>query len=281
MARWNWRNIFRFRLRTLLLVFSALSVWLGFHVHSTEKQRDAVAAIQKYGGWVRYDFQYPSGEYDWNDFDSKARSPVPRWLIDRLGFDFFHDVVHVSLNYSEDSGKRDENHNPSDEALQYLPEFSDLRVLLLSDTQASDTSMQYLAKLKKLECLMMWDVTNVTDAGAAHLGGLRNLHYIHLTTSQITDNSLAMFARLPKIRGLSLQFNDFSDKGLKDVSRCKDLENLWVCGRSDRPNEITDAGLKQLENLTKLTHLGIQNTRITPKGLDQFSKAVPGCRVSK
>lgn len=281
ITRWHWKNIFRFRLRTLLLAFSILSVWLGFHVHSTERQRDAVAAIQKYGGWVRYDFQYPSGEFHWSDFNSKARSPVPRWLLDRLGFDFFHDVVQVSLNYSEDSGKREENHNPTDEALQHLPEFSNLRVLLLSDSQASDASMQYLARLKKLECLMMWDVTNVTDAGAAHLENLQNLNYIHLSSSQITDKTLIMFARMPKIRGLSLQFNDFSDEGLKHVSQCEDLETLWVCGRRERPNEITDAGLKRLENLTKLTELGVQNSCITPAALDQFSKAVPGCKVHK
>jgi hypothetical protein len=262
-----------------LLAFTGLSLWLGFHVHSTQKQRTAVAAIHKYGGWVRYDFQFPSGEYSWKGFDAKARSSVPRWLVDRLGVDFFHDVVQVNLNYSEDSGKREENHNPSDEALQYLPDFPDLRVLLLSDTQASDSSMQHVARLKKLEHLYMWDVANVTDAGAAHLDGLRNLQYIHLSSSQITDKSLAVFSGLPKIRGLSLQFNYFTNEGLTCVSRCRELEDLWLCGRRERPNEITDAGLKQLEKLTKLTTLGIQNTHVTPEGLDHFSKALPGCKV--
>ncbi len=63
------------------------------------------------------------------DFDPKAESAVPKWLLDRLGLDFFYSVVQVNLNYSEDGGKREENHNPTDEALQRLANLPNLRVL--------------------------------------------------------------------------------------------------------------------------------------------------------
>ncbi|MEX0610934.1 MAG: hypothetical protein WD738_11480 [Pirellulales bacterium] len=275
----SWRNVFRFKLRTLLLAVTIVSVWLGVHVHSTEKQRQSVTAIQRYGGWLRYDFQFPTGEYFYNRFDPNARSRVPRWLLNRLGIDFFHDVVQVNLNYSEDSGRRKENHNPSDEALQHLQDFPKLRVLLLQDTQASDSSMRHLAGLKKLEYLFMWNVANVNDAGVEHLRNLRNLRYIHLSTSQITDKSLAVFARLPKIKGLSLQFNHFTDEGLEHVACLEQLETLWVCGQSEMPNKITDAGLKYLENLKNHTSLGIQYTQVTPKGMEAFKKAAPACKV--
>jgi len=277
----SWRRLFRFRLRTLLLVVTVLSFWLAFHVRSAERQQKSIAAIREYGGWIRYDFQFSSGEYGPRKFDAKARSPIPKWLLDRLGIDFFHDVVQVNLNYSDDSGEREENHNPSDEALQYLGGFPDLRVLLLSDKQASDSSMRHLAGLKKLEHLYMWDVTHVSDDGMSHLRGLRNIHYIHLDSSQITDKSLAIFAQMPKIQALSLQFNQFTDEGLEHVSHCRNLESLWVCGRQEeRPNLITDAGLKRLQNLTKLKQLGIQNTLVTSDGIENFSKAVPACIVN-
>lgn len=275
----GWRNVFRFRLRTLLLAFTAFSVWLGFHVQSARKQRQSTASIVQYGGWIRYDFQFPNGEYSHKGFDPKARSRVPKWLLERLGVDFFHDVVQVSLNYSEDSGKREENHNPSDDALQYLHGFPDLRVLLLSDTQASDSSMRHMAGLKNLEYLFMWDVRNVTDVGVAHLCELKRLRYIHLSSSQITDKSLAVFASLPEIEGLSLQFNHFTDKGLEDVSRHEQLRTLHVCGEREQKNRITDAGLKHLENLNMLTELGIQNTDVTPRGVEGFLRAVPGCKI--
>src|SRR6188474_2962240 len=75
----GWRNLFRFRLRTLLLAFTAVSVWLAFHVQSTRVQRQSAASIAQYGGWIRYDFQFPAGDYSHKGFDSKARSPVPSW----------------------------------------------------------------------------------------------------------------------------------------------------------------------------------------------------------
>ncbi len=125
------RRLFQFRLRTLLVLLTALSVWLGLHVRSVRMQQDVVQAIHDYGGWIRYDFQFPSGQFSHKDFDPKAESAVPKWLLDRLGLDFFYSVVQVNLNYSEDGGKREENHNPTDEALQRLANLPNLRVLLL------------------------------------------------------------------------------------------------------------------------------------------------------
>ena len=80
----NWRNLFRFRLRTLLLAMTVASIWLGLHVHSARMQERSVAAIHEYGGWVRYDYQFPAGAYSPKDFDDQARSAMPKWLVERL-----------------------------------------------------------------------------------------------------------------------------------------------------------------------------------------------------
>jgi hypothetical protein len=273
------RRWFQFGLRTLFLVTTALAVWLGIHTHRARQQRDAVAAIRRYGGWVRYDYHFPSGAYTYKDYDGNAESPFPSWLVDYLGIDFLHSVVQVNLNFSEDSGARQENRNRTDEALRYLPQLPNLRVLLLEGTQARDESLRYLAGLRKLERLYMWDVTEVSDAGAAHLSGLRNLRLIHLSNSKITDVSLKRFAKLPKLEELSLQFNHFTDEGLEHVAQRTALQSLWVCGRLDRENPITDAGLEHLKALKHLQSLGIQNTRVTDEGVADFAKAVPQCRI--
>jgi hypothetical protein len=155
-------------------------------------------------------------------------------------------------------------------------------VLLLSDTQASDLSMRHLAGVAKLEYLYMWDVANVSDAGVAYLKGLKELRLIHLSRSRITDKSLAVFANMPKLNVLSVQFNQLTDEGLQYVAHLPDLERLWVCGKEDdEPNEITDAGLSHLESLRKLISLGIQNTRVTPAGVEAFLRATPGCKIIK
>src|SRR5688572_23870144 len=95
----NWRRFVRFRLRTMLVALTGVSILLGLHVNRTRVQEKSVTAIRQYGGWVRYDFQFPSDEFSSKDFDPKARSWVPQPFLDSLGVDFFHDVVQVNLNY--------------------------------------------------------------------------------------------------------------------------------------------------------------------------------------
>ena len=271
----------RFGLRTLLLLTTVLAVWLGIHLQRTKAQREAVDAIQKYGGWVRYDYQFPSGAYADSDYKGKALPLVPAYLIQLLGIDFFCSVVQVNLNYSEDSGARLENHNQSDAALQHLPNLPNLRVLLLSDGQATDDSLRYVGKLKRLETLYMWDVAKVGDTGVAHLAYLSRLKYVHISTSRITDKSLEIFAGMPQMEGLSLQFNSFTDRGVKQLTKLPRLESLWVCGRNERVNAITNSALADLEELKGLKELGIQHTEISPEAVSQFQLAVPGCKVHR
>lgn len=274
------RQLFRFRLRTLLVVFTITSIWLALHVTSTHRQQDAVKAIREYGGWVRYDFQYPSGQFSSNDFDSKAKSWVPQWALNRLGVDFFHGVTFVSLNYSGDSGTRAENGNLTDDALKHLPKLPKIRVLLLSDTQATDSSMPHLAALSKLEYLYMWDAIRVSDIGTANLQPLKKLKYIHLSSSQITDKTLQVLGELPRLEGLSLQFNDFSDEGLQHLDKLPDLKSLWVCGPEQSANGITDKGLDILAERHNLTRLGVQNTKVTDLGLASFEEKFPKCQIA-
>ncbi|MEZ6072985.1 MAG: hypothetical protein R3C10_22655 [Pirellulales bacterium] len=246
-----------------------MAVWLAWHVHLARRQQQAVAAIREYGGWVRYDYQFPSGAFSYKNFDPKAESAVPRWVLDQLGPDVFHDVVQVSLNYSEDSGTREVNGNSSDDALQHLPKLPDLRVLLLSETQASDESMRYLAQLPRLEHLYMWDVHQVSDAGVEHLRKLKNLRSVHIGHSQITDKSVDILTRCPKIESLSLQGHRFTDRTFEYASRRPNLKSLVVGLGSVT---FTDDGLAHLEGLTELERLGIQQGQITDSGVIHLVK---------
>jgi hypothetical protein len=264
----QFRKPFQFSRRTFPVVLTAFAVWLGLYVHRTRMQEDAVQAIHNFGGWVRYDFQYPTGSYSVKDFDPKAKSGVPKWLLDRLGLDFFHSVVYVSLIYSTDSGKREENSNPSDKALQHLPKLPNLRTLLLAGTQASDASMRHLAKLKRLEQLYMWDVSKVSDIGVQHLKHLTNLEGIHISESRISVGALRVFGQLKEIESLSVQGNHFTDTGLSYLANSTKLKVLWV---GLGPNQITDEGICHLCQLEELETLGLQNTHVTAKGLERLS----------
>ena len=121
----------------------------------------------------------------------------------------------------------------------------------------------------------------MTDAGVSHLRGMRNLKYVHISKSQITDTSLEILAALPKIEGLALQFNSFTDNGVKELVALKHLRSLWICGKRDRRNNVSDDSLQFLLNLPKFDSLGVQHTNVTLDFETRLLARHPKCSVSR
>ena len=102
------RHRLKISLRAMMLVILVLGLWLGWRVNKAREQREAVAAVQRYGGWVHYDYEFVNGKL------TSGRSPrAPRWLRGLLGDAFFQEVRQVSLVYDNSSGKRFDNANVS------------------------------------------------------------------------------------------------------------------------------------------------------------------------
>ncbi len=78
-------------LRVLLALVLVLGLGLGWWVDSARRQALAVAEVQKYGGYTKYDFEYKDGT-----FVDSGKSWVPGWLRKPLGDDYFHRVVMVA-----------------------------------------------------------------------------------------------------------------------------------------------------------------------------------------
>lgn len=95
--RWS-----RFSFRTLLVVLALLSAalgWLALKVRQAERQRKAVTAIRKAGGYVLYDYEC------WNGIPIlDGKPPPPAWLREVLGEDFFSDVVQARFGYVSNIG---------------------------------------------------------------------------------------------------------------------------------------------------------------------------------
>jgi len=261
------RRWLQFGLRTLLLATTVFGVWLGIHMQRVRRQREAVRAIRDFGGCVHYDFQAAPKPTGWQ-FDSRIEPPIPKWLLSRLGVDFFYNVVEVNLVYDFDSGAAEANPNVTDAALPHLESFPKLRALYLKETQATDDGLRLVGKLKGLTDLYMWDAANVTDEGIFHLSGLSNLKNIHVSNSQIGDESLRVLGSLPLVQSMSLQGNHFTDQGLAHLQDCATLHELWI---GMGPTTITDAGMSFLRQLTNLEGLDLSNTRVTGDGLAQLA----------
>lgn len=259
---------FRFKLKTLIVIVSCLSVWLALQTESARRQRNAVQAVEDYGGWVRYDYQYPSGNYSSdNGFDANAVSGIPSWLIEFLGVDFFHRVVSANLCYTDDDGPRLENENRNANALRTLRPLRHLRVLMVAGTQVTDETMGELVKFPRLECLVVWDASHLTDEGVSALARMTSLKRLQFDeTHYLTDSSLEILGRLHRLEKLVVVGGQFTDRGLEQVAQLSELRELSLAFGS---TPFTDEGLTKLNKLRQLEVLQIQGN-ITDAGLKNF-----------
>jgi hypothetical protein len=266
----------------MMLIVLAVAIVLGWQANKIQDQARAVDAVQKYGGWVHYDYEFVNGTL------ASGRAPwAPVWLRRVLGEELFRNVRQVSLVYDNSTGKRFDNPNiqPCDELLRKLAKLPGLQELLLHGTQVTDEGLRHIGRMTDLEKLFIWDARSVTDAGIKHLSDLKKLQYIHISKSNLTDDSLALLSGLPKIEGLSLQQNHFSDEGLARLSGQDRLKRLHVGLGESR---FTDAGLGHLKGFVKLETLDIQHSQVTARGLEHLKELpnlkslwLSGTRVSQ
>jgi hypothetical protein len=148
------RRWYQFSLRTLL-IFVTLSAcacsWFAVKMQQARKQRQAVQAIKKLGGTVRYD-------YELNVAAPNPTPPGPVWLRKCLGADFVANVAEVIFSGAQ----------ITDADLEQLQDLAKLQQLLLSDTQVTDAGLEHLEQLNHLMYLDLTR-TKVTDVGVRRL----------------------------------------------------------------------------------------------------------------
>ena len=148
------RRWFQYSLRTLLVVVTLCAMlcsWLGLEMKKKTREREAVAAIKKLGGYVWYDYQHDGTDNpDWK----KGPPPGPACLRKVLGNDFFATVVGMCLIRSE----------VTDADLDHIRRLPHLKMLQIGDTNTTDAGIENLKGLTQLERLGIGG-TKITDAG--------------------------------------------------------------------------------------------------------------------
>lgn len=161
----------------------------------------------------------------------------------------------------------------TDDGLKNVAEIRGLDALELNGLEGvTDKSLEYLLPLKLY--LLSLDSTRVTDAGVVKLTAIPTLHVLSLTGCEnITDRSVLAFKDHPKMTNLSVSstkvsskalgqltgltclrvnFNDFDDNDIKNLSGLKELEVLYMRG-----SKITPKGVKMLSRLPKLNRIDL------------------------
>jgi beta-lactamase regulating signal transducer with metallopeptidase domain/Leucine-rich repeat (LRR) protein len=154
----------------------------------------------------------------------------------------------------------------TDAALASLSEMQSLEDLALSNNPksvVSDAGLAYLPKLKNLKRLWAMNMSNgpITDAGLERIATMTSLREFCVSGGEgITDKGIGCLTALPRLEGfaLSSDSHSLSDATLGYIGTMKNLRTLELfCNRI----EFTTSGLNQLNGLSQLEFLSVENAR--------------------
>lgn len=273
------RKRIRLTLRVLMLGIACLAVFLGWQVHKARQQREAVAAVRRHGGDVGYNHDFVSGV--WMD----GKNPWgPKWLRRLIGDEYFQSVVYVRFSYSDsDEGAGSES---CDDVLKLLSSQDQIRCVFMFTNDFTSDSLANLKGLANLESLYLMGGTELPDLGLESIRGLRNLKYLEIVGSTVTDRSMLALADMTNMEVLALESDNISDLGLAAVRKMENLSELRIRGRRESPSLITDDGVALVSGLKNLKELELSYSKVTNKGLARMasltkleSLILDGCKV--
>ena len=210
----------RISLRLMLALVTIFCIWLGVHLQRTKEQARIARRLSLNSGTVYYDYMrgplpattyrgpLPATTYPLESvpltaggeyLDSQRRSSAPAWLLKSLGEDFIHRVVAVRL--------RDCDH------LRDLHGLPGLETIVCNGRSINDGDIEHVARLRQLRLLLA-------------TGG----------DSELTDESLARLAKLPRLEGLELS-GSFTAAGIAALARSPSLKRIVIndCDTSVTP----------------------------------------------
>jgi hypothetical protein len=149
-------------------------------------------------------------------------------------------------------------------ALPYLREIPQLEEVSVSNKKFDDTGMVHLLPLKNLKWLNLWD-SDISDESLKSFKNFPKLESVPMGRTRVTDAGLAHIAELTQLEYVGLRGNDITDAGLVHLKKLSNLTSLTL-----QETKVTDAGLEHLKGLTKLEHVRLQKTAVTNAGIQKL-----------
>jgi internalin A len=108
----------------------------------------------------------------------------------------------------------------------YIQSIHTLEVLILSDSNISDTSLKYIGTMINLSDLDL-SSTRITDDGLKDLAGLKNLSGLKLNHTKITDKGLVHLEKITSLEEISLLDTKITAEGGKKLEKALKATVRW------------------------------------------------------
>lgn len=173
--------------------------------------------------------------------------------------------------------------NSSKENLIGLPQLPLLRrVCLLDGGRADGVDYDFLsAQAQTIEHVVIFNHAELHISDLKPLSKLLSVRTLQFFDSNENDTLLKMCSKLPLLEEIHIvrnnncfkrAVNTLTQKGIKYISRCRQLKKLQLYVGSCK---ITDRDLERLKNIKTITHLAVGTGLFTTKGMVDFITTPP------
>ncbi|MBQ6615287.1 MAG: hypothetical protein IJH67_02860 [Thermoguttaceae bacterium] len=192
----------------------------------------------------------------------------------------------------------------TDSALEILPNFTNLKELVIMRTDMMDVSpigqlknlkkltlremtcdLDFLAEMPQLEELFFAE-SIVRDEDMKFFEGLVNIKTLDLWNTQLGDKALELFGKMPKLTTLNIKnCAKISDAGIAELAKSESLESLNLSENGKATDDdgkplVSDKALESLKGCKSLKELNIYLCpSLTEDAIKAFTQARPDVKV--
>lgn len=179
----RWRPWLRFSLRSLFVLVTAACVWLGWHMHRVNTQRDVRKQLQSLGVTL------PPPDAD--------HVRVPKWLRGRLDADHFASYSRTGLSGPNLDGER------LGRIVDQLARLPALRSLSIdAHRPLTHDAYRQLARLDQVETLYIHMYASVSGSDLAPLTEMRSLRSLEFEEAYVQPSALKTMAAIGSLEEL-------------------------------------------------------------------------------